>query len=127
MRGKSNLEECKMEKNHVVIELDKFLELQKKAEELEKIKEESLVLSKAIFTLQKDYSGKRINLCMKGDIAINIADDLYKKSEFTKEFISDSPNINASSVFEIGEYSLGYKKMQCEESEIQNNESEGEE
>ncbi|MCH3962665.1 MAG: hypothetical protein LKE46_00085 [Clostridium sp.] len=95
-----------MEQNHVVIDLDTFSNLQKEADELEKLKKENLILPKDVFTMKRDFRDK-VNLAINGTIALNIARELLSNSEFKDSHIEDFEEKDIEDrLLEIGEFSL---------------------
>lgn len=101
-----------MEKNHVVIDLDTFLELQRRANSYVDIIENHVILSKKVFGLKKNYNGEKINLTMDKDEVLDIIDELSKESNLIDGYkLVDTINDTIA----IGEYDLYFGK----ESEVE--------
>lgn len=96
-----------MEKNHVVVDLDTFLELQRRANSYVDIIENHVILSKKVFKLEKNYNGEKINLTIDKDEILGIIDELSSESNLVDGYkLVDTINDTVA----VGEYDLYFGK-----------------
>jgi len=104
-----------MEREHVVIDLERFLCLKDKAAELARLKNDCFVLPKDTFTLGKDYRD-RLHLEIDAKTAEGIAEVLFKGSEFTSDYVETFKS-SGNYPYDIGEYYIEFRKKDDIESE----------
>lgn len=105
-----------MERDHVVVDLGRFLELQKKADELARLKNDCFILSKEAFTLYKSFDCKKVGLKIDSNTAETIARELFTGSEFEGDY-EESFKGGFNDKYEVGDFYLSFNKKGTSESE----------
>jgi hypothetical protein len=102
-----------MERNHVVLDLETYTALVKRAEEAETY----AAKIKGAFSLEKDKYNDRLNLNITKDVAMEIAQNLFMEHPEKKKYKIEVANYEDK--FEVDPFHISFKNQSVKEDAVE--------